>query len=463
MSPLLCLLLIITFCSMHYVDSEGLVIVFVHTTIPGSCGPLPDHLKASLLQAQLASKNGTTARVVILGNFKQCRWALDELKNGGDADLKRIITAESMSMKSVMTQEWEKLVRNLVPKGTANEDLLLTSLYRYFMLDDYMTFNNITGNVLHLDADTMLYSDPATFESSLRTGYPRLGLTPSIHRRFLSASSLYVGSRAALRKMNAFFAGVASNKTSPGAPHGAPTGLSQYANWLRSFACCKPLSQGGLLSHNGVEGVRPWAVNDMTLLAFYRSRNHGEVRLFPLLPRSVELAANSSVSVGSMSVSDGASGINGTTSGHLGGQLHAITDHQHLPSSAVQVYAEGGSEAGPSLGGLVDCSSGGWGTHYTPQASTPPESSSPASPSSTQPPPGSQSPRATDRHAVVEQAVVRYGCRVTFRCSSSCVTVPFVQCNAGAETPLITLHLGTKNRDKAKEFASAACLPCGKE
>jgi len=432
-------------------NPSPLTVVFVHTMIPGSCGPLPDHLKVSLLQAQRASNNGTSLRVVILGNFKQCRWALDELKNGGDADLKRIATAESMGIKSSATQEWEKLVRNVVPKGTANEDLLLTSLYRYFMLEDYMTYNNITGHVLHLDADTMLYADPAVFGAALRAGYPRLGLATSIHKRFLSASAMYIGSRSALRKMNQFFASVASNKTGLGAPAvggsgsgSGGTALSNYASWLRSFACCKPVSQGGLLSHNGVEGVRPWAVSDMTLLAYYRHKNHKEVSLFPLLPKAVlALAAGTNLSsrgaVEAPSVGNG--GLNSTYGPGSPGE------HHH---SSVQAYAESGAEAGPALGGLVDCS-GGWGSHLQGGVAAP-------QPALEQGGSTTVSARATDRHAVVEQAVLRFGCKVEFRCSKAkCMTEPVVACGSGPAAPLLTLHLNPKNRDKAKDFASAPC------
>jgi len=441
-----------------------------------------------MLQAYRASQNGTTAKVVILGNFKQCRWALDELKNGGDAELKKITTVESMGIKSSTTQEWEKLVRNIVPKGTANEDLLLTSLYRYFMLEDYMAYNNITGHVLQLDADTMLYSDPATFGTSLRKGYPRLGLAPSIHRRFLSASTMYIGSRSALRKMNAFFAYVASNKTgvvSGGGNLGmnnpleatsstAPvqTGLQQYASWLRSFACCKAVSQGGLLSLNGVEGVRPWAVNDMTLLAFYRLKlGHREVGLFPLLPQSVINATNS---IKSGSGSSGEAGVDAPTvalaltnssvaaaAGYLSGELPASGDHHHLPANAVQMYAEGGVEAGPSLNvGLFDTSSG-WGAHLASivSSATATETAT-ATATSTIPvyaSAASSSPRATDRHAVVEQAVLRFGCKVSFHCSRSCVTVPEVVCGTGPKAQLLTLHMNPKNREKISDFISVRC------
>ena len=481
-----CLLSLLVVRSLAGTVAPLLQVVFVHTTIPGSCGPLPDHLKTSLLQAQRASKNGTSAKVVILGNFKQCRWALDELKNGGDADLKRVATAESMSIKSTSTQEWEKLVRNLVPKGVANEDLLLTSFYRYFMLEDYMTYNNITGHVLHLDADTLLYADPASFSAALQAGYPRLGLAPSIHRRFLSASALYVGSLAALRKMNGFFTSVASNKTSGavgggggsgtgsvtanGAAGTASTALMQYANWLRGFACCKPIGQGGLLGTpggSGGDGVRPWAVNDMTLLAYYRTKNHKDVRLFPLLPGNLASAVGGSAANSSAHAAESVeTGANGTMAGSGGG---AAGDHLHHSSGqAVHLYAEGGAEAGPALGGLVD-SSGGWGAHL-PSSSLAgagaPESSSSASP--VVPAPAtvasgaesatSSSPRATDRHAVVEQAVLRYGCKVRMRCAKpACLTEPVVSCGTGPETPLLTLHLHPKHRDKAKEFSTTPC------
>lgn len=435
--------------------SSQLVIVYVHTTIPGSCGPLPDHLKASLLQAHRNSVNGTLAKVVILGNFKQCRWALDDIKNGGDPELSLITTAESMGIKSSATLEWEKLLRNIVPKGTTNEDLLLTSLYRYFMLNDYMTYSNIEGHVLHLDSDTMLYGNIASMATSLAAGYPRLGLAPSIHKRFLSATTMYIGSRAALRKMNSFFTSLVSNSSSSS---GAAV-LTGYATWLRTFSCCRPVSQGGMLSHNGVDGVRPWAVNDMTMLAYYRMKHHGEIKLFPILPSGLSSpAADQKLrrggpqdkDMGSHSHSSTAGAASSTSDlagGYLSGQLAAPTDH-HLPLTAIKHYSVGGSEVGPDVGGLLDCS-GGWGMHLQENDGN----------SSTH----AATLRAADRHIIVEQAVVRHGCKVAFKCTQSsngaCSTAPHVACSdTPNDVPLLTLHLNSKNRGAASTLLAVPCV-----
>jgi hypothetical protein len=61
----------------------------------------------------------------------------------------------------------------------------------------------------------------------------------------------------------------------------------KYLKWLREFACCKPASEGGVHPDARGKGIKPWALADMSLIAFYRSLYHKDITLFPVLPSAL--------------------------------------------------------------------------------------------------------------------------------------------------------------------------------
>ena len=375
---------------------------------------------------------------MILGNFKQCRWALHDLQNGGNADLKTISTAESHAIKSPQTARMERALRlSFYPKGTANEDALLSGFYRYFMLQDYMAHHNVSGHVLHLDSDSMLYADLEALGAAFHAQYRGLAVSPSIHKRFLSAAVMYVPSREALGLLNRFFLQVVENGTGPGlagsssgsgggdggdaagaiGKNSAEGSLPQYEAWLRGFACCKHAAQGGLLPDPRGEGVRPWAVNDMTLLAYYRLKHHRRVSLFPVLPRGLNesVAFDRAIPAPAAALTLASTPPQTPTqSGDAKADPVAPLpppDHPHLPSAALREYV-----APPGMG-LVDCW-GGWGMHVGAGnssggggggggvgGSSPNPNANPI-PNPNPNTAGSHKATATDRHAVVEQVTL---------------------------------------------------------
>ena len=474
-------------------QQQRLKVLFVHTSIPGSCGPLPDYLKATLLQAK-KSQYLNQSDVILLSNFKQCRWALHDLQNGGDLVLRTLMTAESFGIKSERTLEWEKMLKTIIPKGGSDEDILFTSLYRFFMLEDYMSNRNLTSNVLQLESDSFLYGDLSLLLPQLRR-YPKLALNPSIHKKFLSASVLWVGDISSLRTFNNFLLSLGRNGTGE---------LIHYTEWLREFACCKTAAHGGLFAdEEGHNGIKPWAVSDKTLLAYYRHLHHREIALFPILPHGdfkTELGASASTAAAVGLAVHGGGGGGGGASHHP----------HHVSMNNVSLYSVGGAEVGPDTGGrLFDSGGGGWGAqfsasldynHLSNSAITSVSSATAAAsavsaggggaslikdaaPSwfADKPAPAWLSDKQQQHHGVVEQAAMRFNCSVAFRCvpslsvsssssnvgtvaaaaAAACATLPHVACGTQQIwTPLWTIHVEKERRIQSlKPYISEAC-PC---
>jgi len=370
-------------------NDNALHLVFVVTTIPGFCGPFPPVFKQVLLQAKSSNKKSifsNNTELTLLSNFKQCRWSLHDLKNGDDLELRTINTVDSHTIKSNRTLEFEKLIKKMVPKGVISaddSDTLTTSLYRYFMLEDYMTRNKV-AHVLHFESENMIYGDMFPLLSTLRSseknyGSKVLAVAPSIHKRFLSASTLWIGSLGALHDFNEFLLLIFRNSTNE---------FSKYTTWLHEFACCK--DKGLFPDANGV-GLKPWALSDMTLLAYYRHLYHGRVKLFPTLPFDKKHfkteVHNSHLTSNNASANSG----------------HHHLKHLHLN---ISLYSQGGLEvSGDTAYGLFDSGRGGWGSHLSGgrqhQGITGKEE---------------ESQSVANRH-IIEQAVTRFNCTVQMKCS----------------------------------------------
>jgi hypothetical protein len=88
---------------------------------------------------------------------------------------------------------------------------------------------------------------------------------------------LWVGRREALDDFNSWLLALA-NETSPE--------FLEYLEWIRPKACCLSQAKGGLYPDKNGDGIRPHAVNEMSMLAFYHElyKKEKKLELLPLLP-----------------------------------------------------------------------------------------------------------------------------------------------------------------------------------
>ena len=461
-------IIILIICNLNCIvlsntkDSKDILrIVYVMTTIPGSCGPFQDYFKQVLLQAkssQMLSEEKKLTEVILLSNFKQCRWSLHDLRNGEVLELRNISTIESHAIKSLRTLEFEKLFKKIVPKGH-EIDLTLTSIYRYFMLEDYMK-NYTVNEVLHMDNDKMIYEDLYHLLPILRTSYPNLGCVPHVHKRFISSSTLWIGNLQSLTNFNNFLLSLGRNNSGE---------FNQYTSWLREFACCRSIEQGGIFPDDQGRGIKLWGLNDMTMLAYYHFLHKNELKLFPILPKidfeqkhlvsdsnihkvyvnpeldptpsdTTTSSSSSSSSAAAVSASINTNNINNNHDQHHRHDLNTMNLHHH---ANISLYAVGGYDVGSDLGALFDSSQGGYGDHFhhikigaTKEAS------------------------AIATRLIIEQAFLRYNCSISMKCGSSksypsnCYMKPFVHCGNDKFTPLLTMHAF---RTHPTQYRSTSC------
>lgn len=474
-------------------NDNALHIVFVVTTIPGFCGPFPANFKQVLLQAKASNKKSIIANntdITILSNFKQCRWSLHDLKNGDELELRTINTIDSHTMKSNRTLEFEKLLKKLIPKGGVDDmDTVTTSLYKYFMLEDYMTRYKVS-HVLHFESDNMLYGDMFPLLSTLRSSQRRYGnvlaVNPSIHKRFLSSSTMWIGGVEALHDFNEFLLEISRNTTNQ---------LSQYTSWLHEFACCK---DKGMFPNAEGKGLKLWAFSDMTLLAYYRHLHHGRIKLFPCLPfDKAHYKTEVPHGMNNNSTSSSSSSSNSNSNSNSPGSHHV--KHLHVN---VSLYSQGGSEVSDNTEyGLFDSGKGGWGSHFHNGGVVASTSSNKQNGVATK---EEESQSVAHRH-IIEQAVSRFNCTVEMKCTtarpdvskisepkkdgkshhlrrylsdnnnssttsstggghaieSECYTRPFVTCGKGVTwTALWSLHI-PKSESSFGKFKSQPCACSG--
>ena len=65
--------------------------------------------------------------------------------------------------------------------------------------------------------------------------------------------------------------------------------FTNYLVWLRKYACCK---KGGYNPDSNGMGVKPFAVNEMSMLAYYHKWAPKELMMFPVVPTYSNYAKN---------------------------------------------------------------------------------------------------------------------------------------------------------------------------
>jgi hypothetical protein len=418
------------------------------------------------MERAVETQNLSNIDIVLLSNFKQCRWALSDLQN---ADFySKLSIVEVNSIKSPRTILFERAVEKLVQK-TDEEYLLSTSFSRYFILEDFMR-NKSLQSMLSVENDMVLYQDLSPFRDDLMKKYSKLTVLPSVHRRFLSSSMLWVPNIDALSDLTSFMYKVVLNTTSASvAPSTTPdiASFQHYRNWLKDFGCCK---QGGIFPDGTGNGLKSWVFSDMTMLAYYRALKHDEIQLFPVLPKFLCNHKHNFVKRTGLHRERQKLRNNTRKSKDekVDNSRRILATRHHPYTVDLTVYGIGGKEVGEAFqyGGvpvLFDTGKGGWGDHFVsnvmkfnndtkaPLYSTRFVSNVPIINATAT----SFSPPVITRN-VVFQAINREFCSLQFRCKCfkkplhvhqhmDCIRQPGITCACphGNETwtPLMTLHV----------------------
>eukprot|EP01040_Poterioochromonas_malhamensis_P009882 gene9882-10733_t len=234
-------------------------------------------MKSTINQAIKIHSNVT--QVILISNFKQCRKAIDSVigivaegqKKDGRSFNQTFSIADSDSLASAETKEYINASSQLFNGATFNNHLWRSSALRFFLLLDLMrTFSY--DDLLHIEADNMLYRPMSkVLVEALRRDFP-LAATPLIRDEFITASVLWTSGTQHLHRLTSFFLDIAYQR----GDH-----WQGFLQFLWKHFCCR---KGGLYANATNDGIKPYAMNEMAMLAYYHTVYPLHLRLLPVLP-----------------------------------------------------------------------------------------------------------------------------------------------------------------------------------
>ena len=258
-------------------STEYPAIVFVFKISSRACDRgLPGYIVHALEQAVMTQHPST---VIMAANFHECPAA-----NATVRAIPGVTLVDTRQIASERTIEFANTSSAVFHSDGAHE-LWITSALRFTNLEDVMrTFN--LKEMFHVEADNLLYGNLTLLLPSFRDDYTALAATPlTANRYFITASLLWVPRFDALVHFNDFMLNISRSSAT-----GTGRAFTDYIEWLRPKACCRwggpghPRDVNGTLLE-GRSGIKPFMINEMTMLAYYRHRFPPRLLVLPVVPQ----------------------------------------------------------------------------------------------------------------------------------------------------------------------------------
>jgi hypothetical protein len=407
-------------------------IVYVYTVVPRLCSHgLPLYIKTVLEQSIFSQPDCDT---ILASNFAECKPILDSVQ-----DMPRLIKVDTTKIVSARTTSFLNASGNMFD---TYDPLWVTSALRFFIMEDIMITRGYK-EMMHVEADNMLYGPLTTILDIFRKGYHALAATPlNDNKSFITASVVWIASLGSMIKMNDYFLALGYNTDNK---------WKNYLKWLRPYACCK---HGGVDADENGRGIKPFAINEMSMLAYYHEIHPEEMNLLPVVP-----AHNYNLNrfVCNMSRFGPGGPEVGPATGHgiwdanswgqfIGGTNSkkgrdiGFTDSSHISGQAIRmsgcaVTMQCGNNSLPVFSA----------TRSVDSAATVAISSSSSSTGAVFTTSADGTVTKSNSSVALQGAEIR-----------ACYTAPFVKCGDGPHTPLWNLHVHSKHTLK---FKSSIC-PC---
>ncbi|KAJ1442281.1 hypothetical protein B484DRAFT_73404 [Ochromonadaceae sp. CCMP2298] len=216
-------------------NTSRLPVVFVFTVVPTLCvRGLPSYIKTALQQAMFTQPD---CDVLLVSNFKDCASVRESVK-----ELTTLKLVDSSLMASNRTVWYNRICSNMFRSDGVGE-LWMTSALRFFIIEDLMresgtmksgTTKSGYRELLHIEADNMLYGKLSSLLPVLRSGYPGLAATPlTAKTNMITASVFWVSAPASLSAFNDYLLSLGTDQGQGGAWEG-------FLTWLRPHGCCRP-------------------------------------------------------------------------------------------------------------------------------------------------------------------------------------------------------------------------------
>jgi len=339
-----------------------LPIVYVYTVSKVFCEyGMPTYIKYSLQQSLLTQHD---AEVILVANYAECPL----LKTHVDL-LEGVVQIDTKNMQSNRLRLFHNRSTEIFQDDGAGNNLWVTSALRFFLLENMMISKGM-AEVMHIEADNMLYGSFTEIIDVFRKGYLKLAATPlNTNKTFMTASVLWIADLDAIRHFNDFLLALALN-TMTGIKlqqewmdklteikiadkfsdfKGKPKAMwNLYLHWIRPYSCCK---RGGVQQDADGKGIKRFAINEMSLMGFYHKIIPDRFQLLPVVPEYPYMTNRHVMNISEFGPRGRESGPNtyngiwdpnswgqflgGTSS--KGGRDKGFTDSSHVPGLAIRM------------------------------------------------------------------------------------------------------------------------------
>ena len=283
------ILLLIAILNIIYLihANEDVNIVYFYYVEKNHCLPL--YLESTLKQVHLSNFD---SNIVLISNINECNDANDKsywLWNNISQHIKIIDTDTIISNR---TQYWLNVSTSMFRKNDNDKfnPLWASASYRFFFIHDFMIAYNYT-KVIHCESDTLLYSNLKSISQQFLS-ISTLAATPlswkSSTKLFTTASLFVINDINSLYKLLHFFITLADshqlvdyNKNMHFINNCTDSPWFDYLKWLHKLSCC--VKSKYLPDHRGL-GIKPYAINEMSILTYFGIRNLHDLHYLPILP-----------------------------------------------------------------------------------------------------------------------------------------------------------------------------------
>jgi hypothetical protein len=157
--------------------------------VDGLFSGMPSYVQHTLQQAVW---NQPYSDVYLISNYAECSYIKPSL---GYIDGVRMVDIKDIT--GPRTRQFKNLSAGMFMSDGGGE-LWYESTFRFFYIEDFMNNHNVT-ELIHFEADNLIYGSVVDAVPELRTYYPHLAVTPlTASKNYFTASALWVASVSSL-------------------------------------------------------------------------------------------------------------------------------------------------------------------------------------------------------------------------------------------------------------------------
>ena len=265
-TPLLFWLVAISTVLGQLSNPSPVPIVYIFLISSPTCQhyPLPPYLWSSLNQS--VNFQHPDIPILFVTDAINCSSTYEALRKFS----RRIDLIDASKLNSMKSSKFS----NSTLIGRAELNLYVTSLQRFFILEDLMNLRKYS-QVFHVEADNLLYFSLKDMLPVLQSLYPQITVTPlNVDERMTTASVVWIPSIETLSNFTTFVLQLLNTESEV---------FKGFRALNEIHSRCTADHDRCILKINGV-GMKLYSLNEMTFLAYYKYLYPQQMLYFALLP-----------------------------------------------------------------------------------------------------------------------------------------------------------------------------------